>query len=312
MPQEISVKIENLCYSVNNKSILDNLCLDIYKGEILGLLGPNGTGKTTLLSLLTGLKQKKSGSIMVGKSTSAKDWRGLIGLVPQEYSFYMEYTVRQNLELFGSLYDIPSKELRKRMDDFCKWIELEGYLDIRAKYLSGGYKRMLNLGCSILHDPDVIYLDEPTVGLDPYMRHLTWEKIKDLRNRGKTVVITTHYMTEAEDLCDRVAIFSKGKILTIGNTQDMIREHGGYRIATIKLSRLPSEYLPKLLEKDFKDIEISIEGTYLKISFHSEKSIEELAAIIKYVNSQGYEIEYARIKEPKLEDVFLRLTKGLI
>lgn len=304
------IELENVSYSIGKLQILESVSLSIEKNEIFGLLGPNGAGKSTLLRILSGSLFQQGGKIRVFSREKKINWNQTIGVVPQEPSFYYGFSVKQNLEFFGSLYSVPRGELKEKINLLCDWLRLNPFLKKKAEKLSGGYKRLLNLGCSLLHNPSIIFLDEPTVGLDPQMRHEVWKKIKALKREGKTIIITTHYLTEAQALCDNIAILYKGKILTKGNPRELIEEYGGYRVVALKLAQMASPKLSKAIENRISGTEIKSTGSYLIISFHKKKNIEDLSKIVSLLMEYGYQIEDTTVREPQLEDVFMHLTKS--
>ena len=224
---ESTITIQSLNKKFEDKTALDNLSLEVAKGELFGLLGPNGAGKTTTINILCGLTKPTSGSARVYGYDVQKETqkvKELIGVCPQETAIYPYLTGAENLELFGNLHCMNRKVFKERSNMLLSKMGLkEDAKRLTAKY-SGGMKRRLSLALALIHDPQVEFLDEPTVAMDPQSRHAIWDFIKDQEIRGKTIVLTTHYMEEAEELCDRVGIIDHGKLIALGTPKELIAE----------------------------------------------------------------------------------------
>ena len=195
------------------------------KGELFGLLGPNGAGKTTTINILCGLVKPTSGSAQVCGYDVQKDTEKVkeqIGVCIQETAIYPYLTGKENLELFGNLHTMDKKTLQARRDMLLSKMGLTDDAKRKTSKYSGGMKRRLSLALALIHDPEIAFLDEPTVGMDPQSRRAVWDLIKELKNQGKTIILTTHYMEEAEDLCDRVGIIDHGKLIALGNPKELI------------------------------------------------------------------------------------------
>ena len=225
---EPAIEIQNLTKKFEDKTALDSLNLEVTKGELFGLLGPNGAGKTTTINILCGLVKPSGGTAKIYSHDVQKETRQvkeLIGVCPQETAVYPYLSGAENLELFGNLHCMNRKLLKERSKLLLATLDLkEDAKRIAAKY-SGGMKRRLSLALALIHDPQVVFLDEPTVAMDPQSRHAVWDFIKNQKNQGKTVVLTTHYMEEAEELCDRVGIIDRGKLIAEGSPEALIAEH---------------------------------------------------------------------------------------
>ena len=193
--------------------------------------------------------------------------------MPQEISCYHGFTVRENLEFFGKMYGVKGKELKEKISYLLKWLSLGKFENREVENLSGGYKRLLNIACSLIHDPMIIFMDEPTVGLDPEIRHLMWEKIKELKENGKTICLTTHYLDEAQTLCDRIGILVNGRLLVKGVPEDLIMRYGGYRILIIKLSEAVSVDDAESVKNSFPGSQTEVLGNTIVISFMQEHSL---------------------------------------
>ncbi len=213
------------------KTAVDDLNLEIKKGEIFGLLGPNGAGKTTTIRMLTMLTQPTEGKIMYGGYDTAKDSKAIkamIGVVPQHINFDQDLTVGENMQLHGRLQHMEPKWREKRIKEMLEYVELEDCVNDGIRSLSGGMKRRLLIVRALMHEPQILFLDEPTVALDPQVRHRIWDLISQLREKGVTVVLTTHYIEEAQTLCDRVAIMNKGHLIALDTPQALQRRVGEY------------------------------------------------------------------------------------
>ena len=218
------ILIENLTKKYEDVTAIDGLSLEIEKGELFGLLGPNGAGKTTVIKVLCGLIKPTNGSVHVGGFDVTKDAvrvKELIGVCPQDTAAYPFLSGRENVELFGNLHTMPKEKLKKSTDELLEKMSLSGDANRRLGKYSGGMKRRINLIMALVHDPQIAFLDEPTVALDPQSRHAVWDFIKELGKKGKTIILTTHYMEEAEELCDRVGIIDHGKLIALDTPKQL-------------------------------------------------------------------------------------------
>jgi ABC-2 type transport system ATP-binding protein len=215
---------------------VNGLSLSIEKGEIFGLLGPNGAGKTTLVNLAVGLLKPDAGTITLDGAGRPGDpvARKRIGVATQSLAIYQDLSAEENVRFFGSIYGLKGKELDVQTRRALDFVSLSARSRGKTETFSGGMKRRLNLACAIVHNPELIFLDEPTVGVDPQSRNAIFEQIRGLHEQGKTLVYITHYMEEAELLCDRVGIMDHGSLYALGTVRDLIREHGGKPVVTIK------------------------------------------------------------------------------
>jgi ABC-2 type transport system ATP-binding protein len=222
--KDSEITIENLTKKFEDVTAVDGLSLEIEKGELFGLLGPNGAGKTTVIKVLCGLLEPTSGSVHVGGYDVRKETakvKELIGVCPQDTAAYPFLSGRENVELFGNLHTMPKEKLRKNTEELLEKMSLSEDADRRLGKYSGGMKRRINLIMALVHDPETAFLDEPTVAMDPQSRHAVWDFIRELGNRGKTIILTTHYMEEAEELCDRVGIIDHGKLIALGSPRQL-------------------------------------------------------------------------------------------
>ena len=222
------IVIENLTKQYDVLA-LDHVCLTVGKGELFGLLGPNGAGKTTLINILCGITNPTSGSVHIAGQDILKDMESVkekIGVCPQEPAIYSYLTGKENVELFGNLYTLPKDILKENSERLFELMGLENDAKRRAGKYSGGMKRRLSLIMAFVNNPEIAFLDEPTVAMDPQSRHAVWNFIRGTRNHSKTIILTTHYMEEAQELCDRVGIIDHGKLIALGTPAELMDEHG--------------------------------------------------------------------------------------
>ena len=219
-----AIEVQGLEKRFGDTTALAGLTLRISEGELFGLLGPNGAGKSTTINILCGLLEATAGTAKVGGHAlpqEAREVKEAIGVCPQDFSIFPYLTGRENVQLFGELYGVPRREVRERATALLDRLGLNGEADRKVKGYSGGMKRRISLATALVGDPQIAFLDEPTTGLDPQSRHAVWEFIQGLRERGRTIVLTTHYMEEAETLCDRVAIIDHGKLIALGTPEEL-------------------------------------------------------------------------------------------
>ena len=224
---------------------VDDLSLSVKKGEIFGLLGPNGAGKTTLISILCGLIKPTSGSFTIdglSYKNDAKAIKKIIGVVPQEYALYPTLTAYENLMYFGSMYGLKGKDLKQRINDSLDFLGLLKFADKQIETFSGGMKRRVNLIAGLLHEPAVLFLDEPTVGVDVQSRNVIIEYLKQINQRGTTIIYTSHHLAEAQDLCSIIAIIDTGKVIIKGAPEEIIDvTHNAHSLEDVFLSLTGNE-----------------------------------------------------------------------
>ena len=302
------IEVKNLTKKYKELKAVDDLSFEVHEGEILGLLGPNGSGKSTTINCLLSLLNYSNGSIKIfGKEMKpdSYDLKSKIGVVFQEVSVFDEITVYENIDYFCGLY-ISDKETRKKyIEDAISLVGLEDFKKFYPKKLSGGLLRRLNIACGIAHKPKLIFLDEPTVAVDPQSRNNILDGIKKLRDDGATIVYTTHYMEEVEILCDRVIILDKGKILAAGTTDELKELAKIEEKISIEVNDLETKYIDKI--KELKNVdEVKYNGNMLLITYKKGKN--NLVEIMEYLKEDR--IKYNKIfsERPTLNDVFLELT----
>ena len=286
---------------------VDHMDLSVKAGEVFGFLGPNGAGKTTTVRILCGLMMPTSGNaIVVGHDVvkEPEEVKQRIGYMPQAYGLYDDLTVEENLEFFGSVYRLPSDERRKRADEILQLVRLEEFRKQFAGQLSGGMKRRLSLAVSLIHNPELLILDEPTAGIDPPLRRIFWEYFRELNKRGVTFFINTHYMDEAE-LCDRLALISYGRLVSVGSPMELKREAvGGERVelVTADLSRTDG-----ILKGSELVREISTSGGGIQVIV--DEAASAIPRLTSLLREHGVEVLQVRQLQPSLEDVFIKLVQ---
>ena len=311
--KETILEARNLTKKYGDYPAVNDINLAIQEGEIFGLLGPNGAGKTTTISLITGLLKPTSGSIMVDGldlQTHTNAVKAKLGLVPQELALYPTLSARDNLDFFGSIYGLKGRELRERVDAMLAMVELTDRANEAVKNYSGGMKRRVNIAAGLLHQPEVLFLDEPTVGVDPQSRNAIFEAVEDLNQAGMTVIYTTHYMEEAQRLCHRVAIIDEGQIIALDTPHALISSLGG---GILVLSLEDPDTDPKGVQKVIdRVVELpSVKATtrddgHFKIE--TRRFQEALMDILEITNQLDVRITAMEKWEPNLESVFLHLT----
>ncbi|MBL8889337.1 MAG: ABC transporter ATP-binding protein [Planctomycetaceae bacterium] len=279
--------------SYGDRVAVDGLTLTVPQGQTLGLLGPNGAGKTTTLHLLIGLLKPDSGRVSISGSeqVDTREIRSLIGIAPQSLSLYEELTAEENLNFFGRLYGLRGERLRARVEWALDFANLQDRRRHRVQTYSGGMKRRLNFACALVHEPKLVLLDEPTVGVDPQSRNHIFEGIRQLQKSGLTIIYTTHYMEEAQKLCDQVAIIDHGKLLELGTVRELIQRHGGVSVVTGECTTAPPSTWPGRWDG-------------LVWRMETESPLETL----QQYSIQTSHFTRLQIDQPDLESVFLRLT----
>ena len=280
---------------------VDDIDFDIARGESFGFLGPNGAGKTSTMRMIACMSPKTAGTLRVlgmDPETDGPEIRSRIGLVPQEDTLDLQLTVLDNLMIYGRYFDLPKKVIRERARRLLDFAELSERADDTVEPLSGGMKRRLTIARALVSEPDLLILDEPTTGLDPQARHLLWDRLYRLKSQGVTLVITTHYMDEAEQLCDRLVVMDKGRIAAAG-TPAVLIEHYSTR-EVLELRFLGEDAPPEQLEGIAERIEV-LPDRVLLYSDDGDRALEE-------VRARGIAPTSSLVRRSTLEDVFLSLT----
>ena len=302
------IEVKNLVKQYKELKAIDNLSFEVREGEILGLLGPNGSGKSTTINCILSLLEFSKGTIKIfGKDMKpdAYDIKSKIGVVFQEVSVFDELTVYENIDYFCGLYIKDKKTRKQYIEDAIRLVGLEDFKKFYPKKLSGGLLRRLNIACGIAHKPKLIFLDEPTVAVDPQSRNNILDGIKKLRENGATIVYTTHYMEEVEILCDRVIILDKGKILATGTTDELKKKAKIEEKVTVEVNDLVPGYIEKI--KELKNVDdVTYTNNVLLVTYKKGKN--NPVDMIDYLKIES--INYSKIysERPTLNDVFLELT----
>jgi ABC-2 type transport system ATP-binding protein len=298
------IQLKNVNKSFSTVKALDDVSLEIKQGEFFGLLGPNGAGKSTSMSLLIGYLTADSGSILVNGEevrVDKLDFRKEIGFVPQSIALYDELSAEENLKIFGSLYDIPKAELETAMNSYLNAVGLYDRRKEEVRNYSGGMKRRLNLITALLHKPKVLLCDEPTVGVDPQSRNAIFDFLEKLNEDGLTIVYTTHYMEEAERLCNRVAIIDTGKIIALGTPDELLQMLPTSEHIYITKNSVTSSNVNVF--KEFGNITDSTERYELRLN----KGVK-LSSFFGALESANISTQNVTIQKPTLEELFLNLT----
>lgn len=279
---------------------VDNISLEIWRGEIFGFLGPNGAGKTTTIRMMSGLLKPDSGSVTI----DSRDSRKSIGICPQHIVVWENLTCLEQIVYMGKMYDLSSDDAIKRGKALLESLGLYGIKDRLAKALSGGMQRRLNIALALIHSPEIVFLDEPQAGLDPQSRILVRDYIRSIKNTT-TVVLTTHDMEEAEKLSDRICIIDKGKLLVAGTANEIIRT-GGYEdlVEADVAGDIRNELIPFLDPELISGIFIS--GT--KISFNNKNPLAAMENLLKTVREHNLKVNSLQLRRKSLEDIFISLT----
>ena len=309
MDRAVAIDVSHLSKSYDGHRAVTDVSFQVYVGEIFGLLGPNGAGKSTTLRTLITLLSPTSGRASIFGLDSLKDAdrvRRLIGYVPQERAIDRFLTGREHLELLAALYHLPKGEAGTRIAELLKLVELEAHADRPAKTYSGGMKRKLDIACGLLPDPKVLFLDEPTLGLDVQSRLKIWDYVRLLKARGMTIVMTTNYLDEADQLCDRLAIIDAGVIKTIGSPVELKVGLGGDIVSlTIKeTEKVPSLDLALKGQPAIKAVRAMPKGLDIRV----ESAEKALPIILESANRLGCTVEFIQYNRPRLVDVFLAHT----
>jgi ABC-2 type transport system ATP-binding protein len=302
------VEVGKLVKSYNGLTAVNGVNFAIRQGEIFGLLGPNGAGKTTIISMLTCLLMPTSGKVSIAGHdvvNQAKTVKGIIGLVPQDLAVYPQLSACDNLLFFGRIYGLKGRQLRQRVNDLLQMVGLNERANDLVSTFSGGMKRRVNIAAGLLHQPQVLFLDEPTVGVDPQSRNFIFDNIERLNQQGMTILYTTHYIEEAERLCHRVAIIDRGQIIALDTPKALIDSLGGGIIRLGLLKTTKQTFIAQL--KKLPAVKnISRQDNILSVQTHHSQ--EALVQIIQLLNTAKVTITTLEILEPNLESVFLHLT----
>jgi lipooligosaccharide transport system ATP-binding protein len=276
---------------------------EVYRGECFGFLGPNGAGKTTTMKMLYGAAVPTGGELKVAGleiTQNEREVKRRIGVVPQEDNLDNDLKVLENLLVYGRYFDLPRKVAQKRAAELLEFVQLSEKADAAVEQLSGGMKRRLLIARALINDPEIVVLDEPTTGLDPQARHLVWDRLRELTSEGKTLVLTTHYMEEAAQLCDRLVIMEGGEIVTGGSPREMIEKHVSPEVLELRAAPEAIERLLPIVEANAGAVERAGEALLIYTA--------DAGAVMKEIHASGVPVENTMYRRASLEDVFLRFT----
>jgi ABC-2 type transport system ATP-binding protein len=300
------INVSNLKKTFDTVDALKGISFHIPQGECYGLLGPNGAGKTTTISIMSTIFEPDDGEITIAGYDLKKnplDCKKNIGVVTQEIALYNEFSAYDNLLFWGGMYKISGKVLKERIDETLDLLGLTDRKNDKVKTYSGGMKRRINIGTALLHRPKVLFMDEPTVGIDPQSRNLIFEVVEKLHKEGTTIIYTTHYMEEAERLCDRIGIIDNGEIIAQGTLNELKTSGSMKESVVISYTNL-TDKLYNTIEKEWKDLQ-RFEDT---LHFYSMNIQGDLSKIIIMCNEFGLDIRHIDIQKINLETIFLSLT----
>jgi len=287
---------------------VDGVDFDVQRGEAFGFLGPNGAGKTSTMRMVGCVSPPSGGTLRIlglDPVDNGADIRARLGVVPQQDTLDMELTVRENIVIYGRYFGLPRSELGRRADELLEFVQLNERADSKVEPLSGGMKRRLTIARSLVNDPEVLLLDEPTTGLDPQARHTVWDRLFRLKQRGVTLILTTHYMDEAEQLCDRLVVMDKGKIAAEGSPLELIRRYSTREVVELRFQ------VEQEVEHVAADIANRMDGFARRLEALPDRLLlytDDGDATASRVHDLGLQPESVLVRRSTLEDVFLHLT----
>ncbi|MGZ4893868.1 MAG: ABC transporter ATP-binding protein [Halobacteriota archaeon] len=307
----IALEVQGLTKRYGDLVAVHGLNLQIKKGEIFGFLGPNGAGKTTSINMIVGLLSPTSGAVLINGKDRTKVPKRSIGICPQELVLWDELTCAENLVVMGDMYDLPRAVTNERVRSLLAELAFSEKAKVRVSQLSGGLKRRLNIALAVIHDPDIVVLDEPSAGLDPQSRLLLWDFIRSLKDKGKTIILTTHAMEEADALSDRVAIIDHGKLLQLDTPANLKKTIGAGDVIEMQLSEPEQNETVMSALKSVQGIQ-EINEVAGKINIRALNALSRLPEIIELVDATHARVSDISLRENTLEDVFIYLTgRGL-
>ena len=304
------LQVQNLVKKYGDFTAVKGISFDIKEGEIFSLIGPNGAGKTTTISMLSTLYTPTAGEATIGGYSITKNpmaVKQVIGVVPQELALYEDLTARENLIFWGQMYGLGGRSLHSRVDEVLEQIGLTDKARNRVKTYSGGMKRRVNIGVGLLHKPRLLFMDEPTVGIDPQSRRAILDTVKDLNKQGMTVLYTTHYMEEAQELSDRVGIIDHGELIALGTQKELTQQVGQTETLILHIGENDD---PQALARSLASLKDVLEATATdhEVSIITPEAEDILASVVSKSSERGVKIRSIDIREPNLEAVFLHLT----
>lgn len=302
------IKAISISKSYGNIEAVKNVSFNIEKGEIFGILGPNGAGKSTIVNILNTLVKPDVGDVIIDGANIKDDGdtiKLIMGVVPQEIALYEELSAYENLMFWGGLYDIPKQVLTTNVNRTLEIVDLVNRKNDRIKTFSGGMKRRINIACSLLHNPRILVLDEPTVGVDPQNRNHIFEVIERLHNEGMTIIYTTHYMEEAERFCDKIAIIDVGRIIALGTLKELRKISDSRDLLTIKLADFNDKTIAGIISANPL---IRFDSNTKTLEIDCENISNEISRITNLIQNEGGVIERIYTRGTNLESIYLKLT----
>lgn len=302
------VQVQNITKVFDANTAVDNISFSVEAGEVFGLLGPNGAGKSTLIGMISTLLTPTSGDVMIDGHSAKKEpmaVKKVIGVVPQEIALYPTLTARENLGFWGSMYGLSSSAIKKREAAVLDIVGLTDRANEKIETYSGGMKRRINIAAGLLHSPKILFMDEPTVGIDPQSRNHILEMVKKLNADGLTIIYTSHYMEEVEFLCDRIAIVDHGKVIAEGTQEELRLLVGNKDTIRVTAKEVPQTVADKV--KTLNDVD-SVMVKQEEVDIVSAHGRKVLADVISVMNDENVKIASVEVQEPDLESVFLHLT----
>ncbi|HWR24807.1 MAG TPA: ABC transporter ATP-binding protein [Methanosarcina sp.] len=306
--EQAIIRVEHLVKRYGSFTAVDDVSFEIKKGEIFGLLGPNGAGKSTLISILCCLLEPTSGKGTIDGfdlEKNAFEIKKVIGVVPQEISLYPTLTARENLDFYAKIYGLPGQVREQRIARLLEMSGLATRADEKLENYSGGMKRRINIAVALLHNPKILFLDEPTVGVDPQSRKRIYDTILELNRQGMTVLLTTHQMEDAERLCHRIAIVDNGKLIALDTLEGLMKLVGESDVVRVEAQNITQKAISSL-EKIDSVQKLSVDRDMMTIQLLRGR--EMLANIVDSLTASGTKVDSIQIKEPDLETLFLHLT----
>ncbi|BCW57920.1 MULTISPECIES: ABC transporter ATP-binding protein [Micrococcaceae] len=303
MNRPFVISARNLTKSYGELTAVDNISFDVPAGESFGLLGPNGAGKSTTMKMIGGVSQRTSGSLTImglDPESNGPEVRAHLGVVPQQDNLDEELKVRENLIVYGRYFGLPLSYLKPKADELLEFAQLTDKANSKVDALSGGMKRRLTIARSLINEPRILLLDEPTTGLDPQARHILWDRLFRLKESGVTLILTTHYMDEAEQLCDRLIVVDKGRIMAEGSPATLIREHSSREVLELRFGSERNATIGVELQGIGERLE-TLPDRVLIYAHDGEAALEQVTA-------RGLHPMTSLVRRSSLEDVFLRLT----
>lgn len=297
------IEVRGLTKKYGDVVAVNGIDFSVRKSESFGMLGPNGAGKSTTMRIIAATSQRTAGDVRVlGKDpeTEGPQIRAHLGVVPQQDNLDVQLTVTENLYIYGRYFGLSSKFIKAKIDDLLEFAQLEEKRDVKVEALSGGMKRRLTIARSLVSEPDILILDEPTTGLDPQARHILWDRLFRLKEDGTTLLITTHYMDEAEQLCDRLIVMDKGSIMAEGSPPDLIKKYSTKEVLEVRFGSNRNAEMAPIMDGLCERIEVLPD----RILLYTEDAEDVLEEIV----GAGHHPNTSLVRRSSLEDVFLRLT----